>query len=118
MLTPEPLAVARREQPADLLLRNRRLINVLSGEIEALLDAAHELGSPLHDPFMAMSFMAPKVIPKLKLTDQGLVDVEAFTFVDLLLRHTCRDRPLRYERPSDVELAGMPKCLATDSSEA
>ncbi len=30
----------------------------------------------MHDPFMAMSFMALEVIPVLKLTDVGLVDVE------------------------------------------
>jgi adenine deaminase len=30
-----------------------------------LLSAARELGSPLHDPFMAMSFMGLEVIPKL-----------------------------------------------------
>ncbi len=50
-----------------------------------LLSAAAELGSSLHDPFMAMSFMALEVIPKLKLTDQGLVDVEKFEFVDLFV---------------------------------
>ena len=33
--------------------------------------------------FMAMSFMALEVIPTLKLTDRGLVDVERFDFVDL-----------------------------------
>ncbi len=59
------------------------------GEVRAvmdnLLDAARELGSPLHDPFMAMSFMALEVIPSLKLTDQGLVDVEIFEQVDLFV---------------------------------
>jgi adenine deaminase len=54
-------------------------------EYDALLAAAHAHGSVLHDPFMAMSFMALEVIPTLKLTDQGLVDVEAFDFVDLFL---------------------------------
>ena len=34
MHTPELLAVARGDQPADLLLCNGRLVNVLSGEIE------------------------------------------------------------------------------------
>jgi adenine deaminase len=34
---------------------------------------------------MAMSFMALEVIPKLKLTDRGLVDVERFDFVDLFV---------------------------------
>lgn len=54
-------------------------------DYDALLDAAHELGSTIYDPFMAMSFMALEVIPKLKLTDLGLVDVETFSFVDLFV---------------------------------
>jgi adenine deaminase len=53
--------------------------------VDTLLGAASELGSPLHDPFMAMSFMALEVIPKLKLTDKGLVDVEKFEMVDLFV---------------------------------
>ncbi len=32
---------------------------------------------------MTMSFLALEVIPSLKLTDQGLVDVEQFALVDL-----------------------------------
>ena len=32
---------------------------------------------------MAMSFMGLEVIPKIKLTDVGLVDVEQFKVVDL-----------------------------------
>jgi adenine deaminase len=32
---------------------------------------------------MTLSFMALEVIPSLKLTDQGLVDVDRFTLVDL-----------------------------------
>jgi adenine deaminase len=50
-----------------------------------LLAACKQLGSPLRDPFMAMSFMALEVIPSLKLTDKGLVDVEAFRLVDLFV---------------------------------
>jgi adenine deaminase len=49
------------------------------------LAAARELGSTLDDPFMAMSFMALEVIPSLKLTDRGLVDVEKFEHVDLFV---------------------------------
>jgi adenine deaminase len=50
-----------------------------------LLGSARELGSPLHDPFMAMSFMALEVIPSLKLTDHGLIDVNAMKVVDLFV---------------------------------
>ena len=35
------------------------------------------------DPFMTMSFLALPVIPALKLTDKGLVDVNQFEFVPL-----------------------------------
>lgn len=51
--------------------------------LKTLLAAAHELGSDLHDPFMTMSFLALPVIPALKLTDRGLVDVTQFRFVPL-----------------------------------
>ncbi len=44
---------------------------------------AQELGSPLHDPFMTLAFLALPVIPALRLTDRGLVDVERFDFVSV-----------------------------------
>lgn len=54
-------------------------------DYDALIAAAQQMGSTMHDPFMAMSFMALEVIPKLKLTDVGLVDVEKFEVIDLFL---------------------------------
>ena len=54
-------------------------------EYDALIAAAHRLGSTMPDPFMTMSFMGLEVIPSLKLTDLGLVDVEAFQLVDLFV---------------------------------
>ena len=44
--------------------------------------AARELGCPF-DPFMALSFLALAVIPALKITDRGLVDVGRMEIVDL-----------------------------------
>jgi adenine deaminase len=46
---------------------------------------AKHLGSRLDAPFMTLSFMALLVIPKLKLSDKGLFDGEAFRFVDLFV---------------------------------
>ncbi|HEY7088092.1 MAG TPA: adenine deaminase C-terminal domain-containing protein [Tepidisphaeraceae bacterium] len=66
------------------LMSNELITEVRKGH-DMLLNAARERGSRLHDPFMAMSFMALEVIPKLKLTDRGLVDVEAFRMVDLFV---------------------------------
>ncbi|MBM3325077.1 MAG: adenine deaminase [Calditrichaeota bacterium] len=45
--------------------------------------AAKSLGVKVHAPFMALSFLALPVIPHLKLTDKGLVDVDAFQIVPL-----------------------------------
>ncbi|MFP3941603.1 MAG: adenine deaminase, partial [Thermoanaerobaculia bacterium] len=53
--------------------------------MDALLGAARDLGSALHDPFMAMSFLTLEVIPALKITDLGLVDVERFERVPLFV---------------------------------
>lgn len=47
--------------------------------------AARGLGNRMSDPFMVMSFMGLEVIPKLKLTDLGLVDVEQFALLDLFV---------------------------------
>ena len=51
--------------------------------LDGVLAAARQLGPQLHHPFMAMSFLAREVIPSLKLTDQGLIDVERFERVPL-----------------------------------
>jgi adenine deaminase len=44
---------------------------------------AKELGSPLHAPFMTLSFMALLVIPDLKLSDMGLFSGNEFKFVPI-----------------------------------
>ena len=49
-----------------------------------VLDAATaELGCTLDHPCMTLSFLSLSVIPSLKLTDQGLIDVETFTLLPL-----------------------------------
>jgi len=50
-----------------------------------LSEAARLTGCQVPDPFMILSFLALPVIPKLKLTDKGLVDVDRFQIVDLFL---------------------------------
>ena len=41
------------------------------------------MGCGLDSPFMTLSFLALAVIPELKITDLGLVDVTKFDFVPL-----------------------------------
>ena len=61
-------------------------IEQVRADYATMTRAAQLLGSPLPDPFMVMSFMGLEVIPRLKLTDHGLVDVERFEVVDLFLK--------------------------------
>jgi adenine deaminase len=70
--------------PVAGLMTAASLEQVVAWEKE-INQAALELGATLEHPFMALSFLALPVIPKLKLTDQGLVDVESFTHVPLFV---------------------------------
>ena len=55
------------------------LEEVLSS-FENVLEKAKETSCALEDPFMALAFLPLPVIPAIKLTDKGLVDVENFRF--------------------------------------
>jgi adenine deaminase len=50
---------------------------------EALRYALKKTGSGLETAFMTMSFLALPVIPELRITDKGLVDVNKFQIVNL-----------------------------------
>ena len=51
--------------------------------LDGLEAQLRDCGVTMGTPFMALSFLALSVIPALKLTDQGLVDVDAFALVNL-----------------------------------
>lgn len=70
--------------PVAGLMSDRPLAEVAAG-VRALHRAARELGTGLDDPFMTLSFLALPVIPALRLTDRGLVDVERFAVVPLVI---------------------------------
>lgn len=70
---PLPIAGLMSDRPAEEVIRQQ----------SALLDAVKQLGCPHHDPFMPLSFLPLPVIPHLKLSDLGLVDVDQFRVVPL-----------------------------------
>lgn len=47
-------------------------------QLVALRAAARDLGVTLEEPFLQLAFLALPVIPNLKITDRGLVDVNKF----------------------------------------
>ena len=57
----------------------------VADELAHATRVAAELGCVLTAPFMALSFLALPVIPSLKLTDQGLVDVDAFALTPVFV---------------------------------
>jgi adenine deaminase len=70
---PLPVAGLLSDAPLDDVVARSR----------AIVAAAHELGSTVEAPFQLLSFLALSVIPSLKLTDRGLVDVDRFQLVPL-----------------------------------
>lgn len=70
---PLPLGGLVSPLPATELVRQLHVLDV----------AAAELGCTLEHPCMTLSFLSLSVIPSLKLTDQGLIDVETFTLLPL-----------------------------------
>ena len=82
------IVVVDGDVKAELQLNIAGLMSEESAEVVARkLDRIHEeirrLGCKLKSPILALSFMALPVIPKLKVTDLGLVDVEEFKVVDV-----------------------------------
>lgn len=70
---PLPVAGLMSDQP----------IGDVAAAVREVIGAAAELGCGLPDPLISLSFLALPVVPSLKLTDMGLVDVEKFELVGL-----------------------------------
>ena len=69
---PLPLAGLMSDLPAAEVAEQLRVLGAA---------AADSLGATIEEPFMQLSFVALSVIPELRLTDGGLVDVDAFAHV-------------------------------------
>jgi adenine deaminase len=68
---PLPIGGLMSDQPA----------RVVADRQHRLVEAARSLGTTIGAPFMHMSFLGLSVIPELRLTDKGLVDVGTFALV-------------------------------------
>ena len=56
----------------------------LQADSRALIEKAHAMGVKReYEAFMSLAFLSLAVIPKLKVTDAGLFDVEKFAFTDI-----------------------------------
>jgi adenine deaminase len=68
--------------PVAGLLSDAPLDEVVAAS-RAVSEAARSLGCRLDSPFQHLAFLALSVIPSLKITDRGLVDVDRFELVPL-----------------------------------
>ena len=79
-LTDAGKVVAELALPVAGLMSDQPFEAVRHG-LEDLRAAAKALGVVLAEPFLQVAFLTLPVIPHLKITDKGLVDVDAFDFV-------------------------------------
>src|SRR5512132_101717 len=73
---------AELKLPVAGLLSDGNLEDVIEAS-RSCVEAARALGCELASPFQSMAFLALSVIPSLKITDRGLVDVDRFEIVPL-----------------------------------
>lgn len=69
--------------PIGGLMSDERIHSVAEKLKTLVANAAERTGCHLENPFMALSFLSLPVIPALKITDRGLVDVTSFDFTAL-----------------------------------
>ena len=70
-----PIAGLMSDQPAP----------VVAARAQALVDAMRECGCTLNNAFMQHSLLALVVIPELRISDKGLIDVRTFEKTDLFV---------------------------------
>ena len=63
-------------------LMSDQSFGVVREKLHDLRDAARRLGITLDEPFLQLAFLALPVIPALKITDHGMVDVNAFRVLE------------------------------------
>ncbi|MBN2407513.1 MAG: adenine deaminase [Elusimicrobia bacterium] len=68
-----PIAGLMSEEPVDKV----------NSKLKKLIKIARSMGARPENPFFILSFLCLPVIPELKITDKGLVDVGRFEIVDL-----------------------------------
>ncbi len=74
--------VGTLELPIAGLMSDRDIGHVV-GQLKLMRKLGRDMGCRLGDPFMALSFLSLPVIPELRVTDRGLVNVGQFRIVPL-----------------------------------
>ena len=102
--------VAECPLPVAGLLSDAPLADVIEQSL-ATNEAAAALGWTGATPFLTLAFLALSVIPSLKITDRGLVDVDRFEIVPLEVAHE-RDPHRPHLRRRAARAATLARALA------
>lgn len=76
--------LAHLKLPVAGLMSDKTALEVQK-DIEALDKAAKQICCKIDEPFMSMAFLSLSVIPEIKITDKGLIDVNSFEVTDLFV---------------------------------
>lgn len=76
--------LAHLKLPVAGLMSDKTALEVQK-DIEELDKAAKQIGCKIDEPFMSMAFLSLSVIPEIKITDKGLIDVNSFEVTDLFV---------------------------------
>lgn len=76
--------LAKLELPIAGLISDKSSEEVIS-QLQVLNEAVKRIHCKIKDPFMSMAFLSLPVIPELKITDKGLIDVCEFKQTDLFV---------------------------------
>ncbi|KAB8137643.1 adenine deaminase [Gracilibacillus oryzae] len=71
---PMPIAGLMSDQPLETVVE----------QVQQLEKAWQEIGCPIHAPFMTFSLIALPVIPEVRISNRGLVDVTKFELIDVV----------------------------------
>jgi hypothetical protein len=71
-------------ETADMVVRNERA-EIVAAKAEKLTQAMRDCGCTLNNAYMQHSLLALVVIPELRISDVGLVDVRTFEKVELFV---------------------------------
>ncbi len=83
MVVLEGKEIGQVSLPIAGLMSNRRADQVAQ-QAETVLEGFRQCGCQMHNPNMQLSLMALVVIPELRLSDLGLVDVTRFEFIPVI----------------------------------
>lgn len=72
---PMPIAGLMSDQPIETVVK----------QVRALEKAWQQLGCTIHAPFMTFSLIALPVIPEVRISNRGLVDVTKFELIDVVM---------------------------------